>query len=49
VNIQEYKTPTKHGSIKVEAESGNVLTLRAEDGVTYLFDADTLQFVALQD
>jgi hypothetical protein len=49
VNIKEYKTPTKHGSLKVEAESGNVLTLRAEDGVTYLFDANTLQFVALHD
>lgn len=37
-------TPTKHGSIKVVSESGNVLTMKVEDGTLFTFDVKEMKF-----
>jgi hypothetical protein len=37
-------TPTRHGAVHVESASGEVLTLRADDGTTFTFNAATGQF-----
>jgi len=33
------QTPTRAGALRIVSENGTVLTVRAEDGSTYLFDA----------
>ncbi len=42
---KEIRTPTKHGSVKITTVNGMLLTLQAEDGTIFTFDASALAFV----
>ncbi len=42
---KEIRTPTKHGSVKITAVNGTLLTLEAKDDTGFTFDVSTLAFV----
>jgi hypothetical protein len=45
ISVNEYKTPTKSGTIKIVKESNDKLVLESENGTTFTFDIKTNTFV----
>ena len=41
----QFETPTNHGSVRVVGAVEDKLTLRADDGTEFLFDAEALVYV----